>query len=183
MSRYNFNSRVIEKREPVVVLLLSLITCGIYLIFWYSKTYDELADITGKTPTGNEFITDLLLVIVTCGVWGIYVDYQIGLQLEDMQRERGMPTSDIKTIAIVLDIAQYIAGFTGIITNVILTDYFNKIIEFPGNNQGGEQDFRPPATPDSPRDPQTPEEQKFGGFDNFSKGPGASDDEPPRNPY
>ena len=28
-----------ERRDPAIVLVLSLVTCGLYLIYWYYKIY------------------------------------------------------------------------------------------------------------------------------------------------
>ena len=37
-------------RSPIVVLLLSLVTCFLYLIYWYIKTADELKTRGGEIP-------------------------------------------------------------------------------------------------------------------------------------
>jgi len=52
-------------RDPVVVLILSLITCGIYSIFFYYSTFEELSRWRGAGWTGGLF---LLFYFVTCGI-------------------------------------------------------------------------------------------------------------------
>ena len=52
-----------ERRDPGIVILFSVLTCGFYLIYWYMKMYEELQLAGGCTPTGNGFGLDLLLTI------------------------------------------------------------------------------------------------------------------------
>lgn len=120
----------IEERTPALVLVLSIITCGIYLIYWYYKMYEELTILTDRTPTGNEFILDLVLAILTCGLWGIYVDYKISLQLAEAQQERGLGGGDMEALVIILDVAAYFTVFiTYYISSAIQQDAMNKIVK------------------------------------------------------
>ncbi len=132
----------IERRDPGVVLILSLFTCGLYLIYWYFKMYDELEELCGTTPTGNSFILDLLLTFVTCSLWGIWVDYKISMQLNDLQRERGIMSPDSTMLAVGLDVAAYITGFfCNYITSAVQQDQLNKVVQTPVNPQ-----LEPPQT-------------------------------------
>ena len=47
-------------RSPVAVILLSIITIGIYALYWYYKTFQELKDHTGEGVGG---VIGLLLAI------------------------------------------------------------------------------------------------------------------------
>ena len=42
-----------EIRSPLAVLLLSIITCGIYGIYWYYKTFQEMKDHSGEGIGGG----------------------------------------------------------------------------------------------------------------------------------
>lgn len=120
----------IEKRDPGIVLVLSIFTCGFYLIYWYLKVYEELEQLTGETPTGMSFWLDFVLYIVSCTLWGIWVDYKISLALNQLQQQRGMTgAQDTTMIAVVLDIAAYVTGmFTNYVTSAIQQDQINKIM-------------------------------------------------------
>lgn len=120
----------VERRDPVLVVILSIVTCGIYLIFWYARIYDELITLTGKTPTGNTFILDFLLFFLTLGVWGIYVDYRISHHLNDLQEERGMTVNDTAALVVVLDVAAYFTiAFTSFLSSAIQQDLLNRMME------------------------------------------------------
>lgn len=65
-----------QKRDVIVVILLSIITCGIYSIYWFYVTAESLnrEDSNGE-PLMN-YILAILLSIVTCGIFGIYWEYK-----------------------------------------------------------------------------------------------------------
>jgi drug/metabolite transporter (DMT)-like permease len=58
-----------ELRSPLTVLLLGLITCGIYFLFWYYKSFDEMKDYSGEGLGG---LVGLLLSIF-CGIITMFV--------------------------------------------------------------------------------------------------------------
>lgn len=120
----------IERRDPGIVLLISFVTCGLYLIYWYWMMYEELEQLAGESPTGNSFALDLLLVIVTCSMWGIWVDYKISMQLNELQNARGILAPDSTMIAVGLDALAYVSGFVcNYITSAIHQDQLNKIVQ------------------------------------------------------
>jgi hypothetical protein len=119
-----------EKRSPASVLLLSIFTCGLYLLYWYYVIYRDLEALTGSTPTGNTYLLDLILVLITCGIWGVYVDYKISLQIMELKKEMGMSTSDIAMPVILLDLFAYMScWFTNYISSLIHQDELNKILD------------------------------------------------------
>lgn len=68
---------MIRKRSFGAYLILSIITCGIYSIFfWYSFTEDVNRMCAGDGEESPNYIVVLLLSIVTCGIYGIYWFYK-----------------------------------------------------------------------------------------------------------
>ena len=62
----------------IVVFLLTLVTCGIYgLYWWYSmaKTNNEIAAQRGVAEIPS-FIKGFLLGLITCGIYTIYWQYK-----------------------------------------------------------------------------------------------------------
>lgn len=137
-----------EKRSPAAVLILSIVTCGIYLFFWYYAVYRELTILDGRTPTGNTYSLDLLLALITCGVWGIYVDYKISEQLGAVQTKLGMKTTDNTMAVVLLDVASYVTiFFTYFVTSAIQQDELNRIADATGRS---EVTARPDPDPTNP---------------------------------
>ncbi len=108
-------------RSPGLVVLFAIITCGIYIIYWYFKTLGELRD-AGHSPTGNPPMLDFLIALITCGIYGIFVDYRISKTLVELQTARGLPINDTAVLVILLDIFGL-----GVIGSAIQQSELNKI--------------------------------------------------------
>jgi len=122
---------IIQRREPGLVLVLSIITLGIYLPFWYHGIYEDLKTLDGRTPTGHGFWLDFLFVILTFAIYGIWVDYQISQQIAEFEERNGLgPVQDTSIIAVILDVASYFtAFFTNFVTSAIQQDQINRVVE------------------------------------------------------
>jgi len=121
----------IHRREPALVLVLSIVTFGLYLPFWYHGIYEDLKALDGRTPTGHGFWLDFLFVLLTFAIYGIWVDYQISQQIAEFEERNGLgPAQDTSIIAVILDVASYATVFvTNFITSAIQQDQLNRVIE------------------------------------------------------
>ncbi|HSN81171.1 MAG TPA: DUF4234 domain-containing protein [Polyangiales bacterium] len=122
---------LIERREPALVLVFSILSLGLYLPFWYHGIYRDLETLDGRTPTGHGFWLDFLFVILTFAIYGIWVDYRISLQIADIEERLGFgPAQDTSVIAVILDVASYVtAFFTNFVTSAIQQDQLNRLVE------------------------------------------------------
>lgn len=122
---------IIHRREPALVLVLSIITFLLYLPFWYHGMYDDLRRLDGKTPTGHGFWLDFFLVLLTFGIYGIWVDYRISQQIAEIEEGNGLgPVQDTSIITVILDVAGYATGFvTNVVTSAIHQDQLNRLAE------------------------------------------------------
>lgn len=66
----------IKERNIVLAIILSIITCGLYSLYWMVKLNDELLELSNEN--GNSGVTVILLSLVTCGLYGIYWHYKMG---------------------------------------------------------------------------------------------------------
>lgn len=73
-----------NKRNIVVALLLTFVTCGIYGVYWYLKLDSELCEASGDW-SGQHGIVLLLLNLVTCGIWGFIWSYQAGKKMDTLE--------------------------------------------------------------------------------------------------
>ncbi|MCI8441365.1 MAG: DUF4234 domain-containing protein [Provencibacterium sp.] len=90
-----------KQRSIAVAILLSLVTCGIYGIYWFVCLTDDanlLSERTADTSGGVAF----LLNLVTCGIYGIYWAYKMGEKLNAAKALRGMPTDSNSSILYLL---------------------------------------------------------------------------------
>jgi Domain of unknown function (DUF4234) len=72
-------------RSPVAVILLSIITIGIYALYWYYKTFQELKDHTGEGVGG---VVGLILAIFINPVNWFLLPNEVGNVYERSGQQR-----------------------------------------------------------------------------------------------
>ena len=112
----------VETRKIPLCIIFTLITCGIYGIYWMIKLNDEINQVSGEvngTTGGMVFLFSL----ITCGIYGIYWAYKMG---ERVDRIKGQPNGNTAILYLVL----CIVGF-GIINYALMQDTLNKAMGSP----------------------------------------------------
>ena len=89
------------KNDPLVVLILGVITCGLYLIYWNIKMAGVINAVTGR-----ELISQPIAVIAGCCLpVNAYFYYLCGRALGDLGRLTGEANlSDKSTLLLILGI-------------------------------------------------------------------------------
>lgn len=65
-----------QNRSVITIVLLSIVTCGIYALYWFYVTAQDLNRTdTDGAPLMN-YLLAILLGIVTCGIYEIYWLYK-----------------------------------------------------------------------------------------------------------
>jgi hypothetical protein len=90
---------VIEKRNIVTEVVLTIITCGIYSWFWSYKIWSSLYRATGKPDTAG---TDVLLSLITCGIYYIYMMYKTGKLQDEAYVMNGLGQKDESLLFVIL---------------------------------------------------------------------------------
>lgn len=91
------------KRSPVAVLLLSIVTCGIYQLYLIYRITQEIRDFRGDTTLNP--VAELLICILTCGLYQLYWFYKYGRLVFDMQQRVGVDSpSDLSLVLLLLPI-------------------------------------------------------------------------------
>ena len=118
-----------KQRSIPVCIILSLITCGIYSLYWMIVLTDDANRLSGRQrPSGG---TALLLTIVTCGIYGYYWAYQMGEALYNAKAQRGIMASNNNILYLILEIIFPIIGWS------LMQDEINKLIVTTGNGPYG----------------------------------------------
>lgn len=94
---------MVEQRNIAVCIILSIVTCGIYQIYWFiclTNDINTLSRDTNGTSGGIAF----LLTLVTCGIYGIYWAYKQGDKIDFCKRERGIPSNNTGLIYLLLSV-------------------------------------------------------------------------------
>jgi len=72
-----------KNRSIAVAIILTLITCGIYGIYWIAVVNNDINTITGH-PEDTSGGMVVLLSIVTCGIYALYWNYKMGAKIDEM---------------------------------------------------------------------------------------------------
>lgn len=113
---------MVKKREVAVAIILSIITCGIYGIYWFIQLNDEINSLNGDvndTTGGMAFLFSL----ISCGIYSLYWMYKMGDKIDNIAQSRGLGTSSRGILYLVLALF----GF-GIISYALMQDTINKAI-------------------------------------------------------
>lgn len=119
---------MMQKRSILTCVILSIVTCGIYSLYWFVMLTEDANRLSGRqSPSG---ITALLLTIVTCGIYGLYWAYQMGETLYGARMQRGYMGSNNNVLYLVLEFVCYVAGYA------VMQNEINQIIDADIANYG-----------------------------------------------
>ena len=90
-----------KKRSIAGCIILTLVTFGIYGIYWFVKITDDTNTLAGEQGTNG--VTAFILTIVTCGIYGIYWAYTTGEKLDRVRASHGEPTGSLGVLYLVLE--------------------------------------------------------------------------------
>jgi len=113
---------MVKNRNIAVAIILSLVTCGIYGLYWFVCLTDDTNTAAGETA-GTSGILALILTIVTCGIYGLYWAYKRGELLDTAKQQRGIPASNGGILYLILFI------FGGIIAYALIQNELNKLAD------------------------------------------------------
>lgn len=112
---------MIKERNIAVCIILSIITCGIYGLYWFVCLTDETNAAAGVDGTSG--VLALVLTIVTCGIYGFYWAYKCGEKIDMANQQRGLPCGNGGLLYLLLFI------FGGIIAYALIQNELNKFVK------------------------------------------------------
>lgn len=109
----------ITPRNIAVAIILSIVTCGIYQLYWMYKMNEEVNTLASE-PAATSGGLVLLFHILTGGIYGIYWCYRMG---ERCDRIKGSVDGSSAILYLILTLL----GF-GIVTFCLIQDTINKSV-------------------------------------------------------
>ena len=83
---------MIQQRNIALCIVLSIVTCGLYGLYWYvCLTNDTNAAAGTEGPSGG---VTLLLTIITCNIYSLYWGYKQGEKIDIIKQKHGQPSSN-----------------------------------------------------------------------------------------
>ncbi len=111
---------MVQQRSVALAIVLTIVTCGIYGIYWLIVLNDEINVVSGNTNDTSGAMV-FLFTIITCGIYTYYWMYKTGVKLDDLEVSRGR-SSQTRGI---LYLALHFLGL-GIISWALMQDTLNK---------------------------------------------------------
>lgn len=113
---------MIIKRNIVVCIILTFITCGLYSLYWFVCLTNESNALTGEPDTSGG--AALLLTIITCGIYGMFWAYKRGEKIDRAKQMRNIPASNGGLLYLIL----YLFG--GLIAYALIQNEINNLVQF-----------------------------------------------------
>ena len=117
---YRLEINMLTNRNLVTVILLTVITCGIYGLYWIYDTMHNL-ELTSGQESGCNAMACLLLCIFVAPVGYIMFGMGADEQLNMIRVQRGIPTVDNKVMYMLLGF------FLPIVLIPLVQDEVNKL--------------------------------------------------------
>ena len=109
----------VAPRSVAVCIILTIVTCGIYGIYWMYKLNNEINELA-QDPTATSGGLVILFTILTCGIFGLYWAYKMGQKCDDIRQMNGNSG--------ILFLILSIFGL-GIVAYALMQDCINKVLE------------------------------------------------------
>ena len=94
---------MLQKRSIPLCIVLTIITCGIYGLYWFVKVTDELNYVSGDRGAATGGMS-LLFTIITCGIYGLYWAWKSGERVNALRAGRGTPDGFLHVVFLVLEL-------------------------------------------------------------------------------
>ena len=91
---------MIQQRNIALCIVLSIVTCGLYGLYWYvCLTNDTNAAAGTEGPSGG---VTLLLTIITSNIYSLYWGYKQGEKIDIIKQKHGQPSSNSNILYLIL---------------------------------------------------------------------------------
>lgn len=111
-----------KQRNLALCIIFSIITCGIYELYWIVCITDETNELS-ENPNYASGIFALLLTIVTCNIYGLYWAYQMGEKIDIIKQKRGKSTSNSGVLYLILQLIFPLIGL------VLMQNEVNQLLD------------------------------------------------------
>lgn len=109
----------VKKKSVALSIFLSLITCGIYEIFWFVSITNDTNRLSGDTQDTSGVVS-FILSLITCGMYKYYWAYKMGLKRDAMMNE---PKGYSHILYLILALS------VPMVTYMLLQDSINKTLD------------------------------------------------------
>lgn len=118
-----------EERNIVLAIVFSLITCGIYAIYWFIVLTDEAKEAAGDTELASGGLA-FVFTLLTCGIYGYYWAYRMGQIMNKAGEKNNLSIADNAVLYLVFQLLGL-----GIVNYCLIQNDLNTIIRSTNGNK------------------------------------------------
>ena len=115
----------IKKRSVALAILFSIITCGIYGIYWQVSMVNSVNAVSKKENAKGGVVV-FLLSLITCSIYWLYWIFKAGDTIDAAKTANGTPTSNRGLVYLLLSIFGL-----GLVAFAIMQSDLNGLAEIP----------------------------------------------------
>ena len=113
---------MIQQRNIATCIILSIVTCGIYGLYWFVCLNDDANRVSGQ-PNGTSGAMAVVLTLVTCGLYGIYWAFKQGEKIDTAKQMKGNVAGGNSSV---LYLILFICGL-GIVAYALMQNELNQL--------------------------------------------------------
>ncbi|OUN19943.1 DUF4234 domain-containing protein [Pseudoflavonifractor sp. An85] len=91
-----------HQRSIPLCIVLSIITCGIYGMYWMVVATDDVNRVTNRPGTSGGM--SLVFTIITCGIYGLYWAWTMGDKLDAARETNGVGRGSFPIVFLLLNL-------------------------------------------------------------------------------
>ncbi|WP_077532712.1 DUF4234 domain-containing protein [Massiliimalia massiliensis] len=119
---------MIQRREFWMILLLSIVTCGIYTYYYLYQITKDLNTMAGNDGKTVDPTIVVVLSIVTCGIYTVWWYYQMGNRIQQMGMSNNIPVEENGTTYLMWYLIGYlVCGLGSYVAMYLFIKNFNNI--------------------------------------------------------
>lgn len=110
-----------QQRNIALCIVFTIITCGIYGIYWFVKMTDEANMVSTQNQTASGGMA-FLFTLISCGIYTWYWMYKQGAKIDEAKMNRGISSSNTGILYLILSILGL-----GIVSYALMQNELNKL--------------------------------------------------------
>lgn len=95
---------MVRYRSVPMSIVLTVVTCWLYGIYWFITLTDETGEVTGDPGTSGGMA--FLFTLLTCGIYKFYWAYKMGDKLDAARYRNNVPSGSFAILFLVLSLFQ-----------------------------------------------------------------------------
>ncbi len=112
----------VSQKNIAVCIILSIITCGIYGLYWLYTLTEDLNTLYGD-PTATSGGMVIVFSLLTCNIYQLYWLFKQGDRIDQIKTARGLPSGNSGILYLVLSLF----GFS-IVSWALMQSEINKLV-------------------------------------------------------